>query len=728
MTCKVTVNKRNGSVEVFSTDKIKNVIAWACANLDVNPLHLESKIETLNVEGISTVQIHDNVIHHAQSLATGTTPDWVIVAGRLNTMKRWKDTLAYEMEFKTFVQDMILAGRYKHENILGYTDEQLDYLEKSLVQNNDLNHSYGSTLTANRKYLMEGECIQHMFMVNSMIVFAGQPLDKVLAMYKALSERKISLATPWLSNLRSGGNISSCFIISLDDSSQSISNAIESAINISRMGGGLGIYLGNLRAEGSKISGREGAAKSVTMAARVFNDIALWFDQGGKRAGAFTVALPVWHNDIEDFLEIQSEVGDLRTKAYDIFPQVCIPDLFMKIDKHPTDRTWYTFCPFELVEHGVDIKGKYGKEFEFAYSQAVTLAESGKLRVFTKVDTRSIIKQIMRTQFDSGLPYIAFTDTINAKNPNSHMGSIPCTNLCVESYSVVIPDTYSHTCNLASIVSGRMDSDEDYIYYSGLLVDILDSGIELTHAPTEISNAHNNALRTIGIGQQGMHDHLVKSNKNYHNAEEFTKVAELIQYGAVKRSMELAQEKGYYPLFKGSRWYSGEQIDDYITDSVTTLDWVALKQAVKHFGIRNSQLTSPAPNTSTSVFMDASAGMLPVYASFFREDNDNGKYPVACMYLKESPLGYSQGFRTYDQKVLARAIGATQKFVDTGISAEYLLDHNRENFSAKDLYELIHECWEQKTKAIYYIRSIKKGETVDDLLGIKDEGCVGCAG
>ena len=162
--------------------------------------------------------------------------------------------------------------------------------------------------------------------------------------------------------------------------------------------------------------------------------------------------------------------------------------------------------------------------------------------------------------------------------------------------------------------------------------------------------------------------------------------------------------------------------------SVTDLDWNSLQKDIDTYGIRNSQLTSPAPNTSTSVFMDAAAGVMPVFSSFFREDNDNGKYPVSCMFVKKNPLFYEKSFRTYDQTVLAKAVAGIQKFTDAGISAEYLFDQNKEDFSAKDLYELINTAWKEGNKTIYYIRSIKKGETVEDLLGIKEESCEGCAG
>jgi ribonucleoside-diphosphate reductase alpha chain len=726
MSLEIVVIKRDKSTEEFKVCKIKEVIQWACGGLRVNPLELESLVEQLNVNRVTTESIHESIIHSAQTLARPNSPDWVYVAGRLKSMKRWKDTRAYEVDFKTYIQGMKDKGLYTHKALEKYSEEDINLLEQSIIQDRDLQHSYGSVLTAESKYLLDGECIQLLFMVEAMIIFNDRELSKVVELYDALSLRKISLATPWLSNLRSNGNISSCFIISLGDNTESITDSWGKAAAISKSGGGLGIYLGNLRAGGGIVAGRENSAKSITAVSKVFNDIAIYFDQGGKRAGAFTLALPVWHNDIHDFLEIQSEVGDQRTKAHDIFPQVCIHDEFMK--QAEINGDWYTFCPHELSLKGVDIKGVYGEAFKESYWRAVELALEGKLLVFTKHKAKDLVKQIMRTQFESGLPYLSFVDTINKHNPNSHIGSIPCTNLCVESYSIVQENIYDHTCNLASIVAGRMESLEEFSSYAALLVEVLNAGIDLTKPPTESSKSHNQAFRTIGIGIQGLHDWLAKTNKSYKDLRAVQEVAEYIQFGSLTQSCLMSMSRTPYPYFKGSKWHSGELLSNYKEYSITNLDWEGLDKDIQEYGVINSQMTSPAPNTSTSCFMDAAAGVMPTYATFFREDNSIGKYPVSSMFIHENPLSYGRSFKTYDQVDLTAAVGALQRYTDTGISAEYLFDQNKEGFSAKDLYDTIFAAWNNQTKAVYYIRSIKKGETVEDLLGIKEEGCAGCAG
>lgn len=279
----ITVTKRNLKTEPYMVSKIKQVIEWACEGLDVNHLVLESKFDDFVKDRISTSHIHDNLIHHAQSLASPDSTDWVLVAGRLATMRRWKDTKAYDQEFGDFIKNMQTAGYYTHPAINLYSPAEIETFGKAIVQANDLTHSYGSTLTANKKYLLPGECIQHMFMVNSMIIASvEEPENRVkytLEFYKLLSERKISLATPWLSNLRANGNISSCFIIAVDDSIDSITENWKNAAFISKLGGGLGIDLSRIRAKGATIGKTKDASGGVCGWAKTFNEIAVNVDQ-----------------------------------------------------------------------------------------------------------------------------------------------------------------------------------------------------------------------------------------------------------------------------------------------------------------------------------------------------------------------------------------------------------------------------------------------------------------
>lgn len=732
------VLKRDGRKEEFDVNKIKQVIQWAATGLPINPLVLESKFDEFVKDDIKTDDIQENLIYHSRILCKPEEPEWSIVAGRLETMRRWKQTQIFEKSFYYYVNEQKEKGVYKHPALNKWTKNEIVKLGKALDQERDLDHSYGSVLTANKKYLMKSECIQQMHMVNAMIIASVEDKENrvpfALEVYDALSKREISMATPWLSNLRRNRNISSCFIIQIADNMNSIADGWKNAALISKDGGGLGIDMSLIRAKGSEIAGRPNSSKGIPSWAKIFNDVAVAVDQGGTRAGAFTIHCPIWHRDVEDFIEIQSENGDFRKKAFDIFPQVGVMDAFMKEVLKEDGGTWYTFCPHEVKQVlGFSIAGVFGTEFNSNYRKCITAYNKDKLKNVGVYNAKNLLKLIMRTQFESGLPYLVFLDRVNEENPNNHKGWIPCANLCTESYSVVQADKYAHTCNLASVVVGRMESPEHIIKTARTCARILDNGIALTSAPIKESKDHNETFRTIGIGIQGLHDYIAKHNFTWDSIAEVTELAELIEYGAILESIELAKTRGKYPAFEGSKWDAGENagcemVAKFSKASVSELtDWAKIDKLLKQFGIRNSQLTSPAPNTSSAIFMDASAGVPPVYSPFFNEDNKTGKFSVYGMYIRENPLAYERTAPRQDQAKLTKVIGAIQKFVDTGISAEYIFDQNKPDFSAKDLFDLIVAAWKNKTKAIYYIRSIKKGETIDAITG-GESVCAGCAG
>ncbi len=430
------VIKRDQRKEEFDVNKIKQVIRWATTDLELNPLVLESKFDEFIKDNINTDDIQTNLIYHSRILCTPESPEWSIVAGRLETMRRWKETSVYEKTFQYYLSEQIAGGVYTHPILNKWTKREIIELGEYIVQDRDLEHSYGSTLTAHKKYLLPNECIQQMHMVNALIIAGVEVKTKRLAfakdVYDAVSLRKISLATPWLSNLRCNKNISSCFIIQLDDDLSSIFDNVKNAALISKFGGGIGIDMSKIRAKGATIGSVVNASKGVTSWAKIFNDVAISVDQGGKRAGAFTVHLPIWHRDIEDFLEMQSESGDMRSKAFDIFPQVGVMDNFMREQEKEDGGTWYTFCPFEVKEAlGITLYGIFGKDFSQAYRKCITAYKNGKLSNVGVYNAKALVKSIMRTQIESGLPYLSFLDRINETNPNGHDGYIPCTNLCL---------------------------------------------------------------------------------------------------------------------------------------------------------------------------------------------------------------------------------------------------------------------------------------------------------
>ena len=723
------VVKRNGKYENYNCKKIKKAIAFACEGLDVNPLELEAKFDEILYDGVSTKAIQDNLILHSKNLASPISSDWLLVSGRLATMNRWNETRSYDKPFLELYKQFRADGTWSHKNFKVYSDEEIEIIGGFIVKERDLQHTIASVETAESKYLNQGECIQHIFIGNAMLYASVEKQSErmfyVEKYYEELSNLRFSLASPQLMNMRKGLNNASCFIIAPSDNLDSIYNNFKNTAMISKSGGGLGFYAGYIRAKGSKLMGESGASGGVIPMIKVFNDTLVYVNQAGKRKGAGTVALPIWHNDILDFLDIQTEVGDPRNKSFDIQPQVCFYDLFFEMLKENKLQSWFTFCPHEIKDVlGIVMPEQYNEDFVSAYDLAVQAYKDGKLKVVTEHIINDLWKHYLMVFFERGRPYATFIDKINRDNPNKHDGVILCANLCVESYSNTKPDEYAHTCSLASLVVGRIHV-QDLSEKASLLTRLLNAGMEITETPINESSNHVRDYRTIGVGIQGMADILAREWKTYDNLEFITEVAERIQYGCVSESINMAKEYSEYPKFKGSRWDVGDIFDEYHANSVCKdLDWLRLKAECKRWGIYNSQMTSPAPNTSTSLFMMASAGFMPHYADYFYEDNKNGKTPVAAMYLKDNPIFYANSVGYFKQHSLTKAVGVAQKFVDTGISAEYVLDRNIHNATAKDIDLLVKSAWENENKTVYYLRTVKQGESLVKTSDI----CSSCSG
>lgn len=724
------VIKRNGKAEEYNCKKIKKAINFACDGLSVNPLKLEAKFDESLFDGVTTKAIQDNLILHAKNLSTPTDDEWLLVSGRLATMDRWGIVGCYDKPFINYFEEQRNNGEWSHDNFDIYTKGEVELIGTFVVKERDLQHTIASVETAESKYLAKNECIQMLFIGNAMLYASVEKtpqarLLRVKEFYEELSNLDWSLASPQLMNLRKGLNNASCFILAPDDDLNSIFDAFKDAAQISKNGGGLGWYLGFIRAKGSSLMGTDGGSGGVLPQVKVLNDTLVYINQAGKRKGAGTVALPIWHNDIMDFFDIQTEVGDPRSKSFDIQPQVCFMDLFMqKLEDNP-QQDWITVCPHEVKEKlGIVLPNMYNEDFVEAYSEIEKAVEDGVLKVFTKYRVIDLWRKYLQVFFEKGRPYAGFMCKVNRDNPNKHDGFIYCLNLCVESFSNTKPDVYHHTCSLASLVVGRIAVNE-LSNKASSLTRLLNNGMMITKAPVVESENHLRDYRTIGVGIQGLADILAREWKSYEDLDSITEVCERIQYGCVRESIQMAKEYSPYPKFKGSRWDVGDIFDEYHKNSVCPdLDWLEQKQLCKQYGIYNSQLTSPAPNTSTSLFMMASAGFMPHYAEYFYEDNKDGKTPVSSMYGKDNPIFYANSVGYFKQHELTKAVGAGQKFVDTGISAEYVLDRNIHEVTAKDVSMLVKEAWKNGTKAVYYLRTIKVGEQ----LVKTDELCSSCSG
>jgi ribonucleoside-diphosphate reductase alpha chain len=748
------VIRRDGSRANLNIAKIRHVVEWATVGLDANPIALEAGLVTRLRDGVTTREIQDNLIDCALGMCSPEEPDWRYVAGRLQIWSLWKDTLvirnlervieSYDAleeiysHYPEVVLAQVKAGRYTPRITACYSPKELAIAGSWINPDWDKDYDYAGAVLFSKRYLLPDELPQEALLTCALLLASGEREENRLfwarKFYEAIAQRKISLATPILANLRiPHGSLSSCFIVAMEDNLESIFETLTDTARISKNGGGVGVNVSRIRATGSWVMGKSNASGGVIPWIKLLNDTAIAVNQGGRRAGACTVSLDVWHLDVPEFLEMQTENGDRRRKAYDIFPQLVVCDEFMRRVENKED--WTLVDPYEVrTQLGIELAELWGEEFEKAYDRIEEAASWGTLTLHQKINARELFKEIMRSQVETGMPYIAFKDTINRANPNQHEGYIPGVNLCCESFSVVIPHTVAHCCNLVSLNLANLNLQElqDVCPIS---VRMLDNTIDLTVPPFAAAKNHNNRYRTIGVGAMGLADWLAKHRLTYNNLPEINLLFEEFGYHCTRASMELAKERGYYPAFPGSEWSQGKLINakpvDWFAKNALDGDrWIALAKDIQKYGIRNSHITAIAPNTSSSLVQGCTASVLPVYSRFFYDKWAKGTVPIAPPFIKDYFWFYPEN-KTLDQKKVVKAIATIQQWIDTGISMELLFNLNTGVYfpeerdravQAKDIFEVLMLAWKEGCKAIYYIRTVQK----DDFKEVAED-CTACA-
>ena len=745
------VINRAGIKEDLDITKIRKKLTRACEGLEVNMIELESCIDSIYQENITTKKIQESLINQAVAMTSFEESDWTYAAGRLLMMETEREVFhkrgfSYGNLYKTIT--LLTEKGIYDKRLLEYTEEDIKELEKAVDTSRDMMYDYaGANMFVNRYLLKhEGkiyELPQEVFMCISMLLALNEKnkVEVAKRFYNALSLKKISLATPILANLRiPKGNLSSCFITAMDDNIESIFYNIDTIAKISKNGGGAGLNISRIRAKNSMVNGYYNASGGVVPWIKIINDTAVAVNQQGRRAGAVTVALDSWHLDIETFLELQTENGDQRGKAYDIYPQVVISDLFMK--RVENNLSWTLVDPFEIrKKYNVELCELYGEEFEKIYS---LIEQDNSLELKKVIKARELFKEIMKVQIETGMPYLFFKDRANLVNHNRHTGMIGNGNLCMESFSNFSPSKNFreenienkgvrtvdlgevHTCNLVSMNLAEILREElpDIV---DTAVRILDNTIDLTKTPVKESDRHNFLYRAIGTGTMGLADYLAREFMIYEESlNDIDELFEEIALYAIKSSALLAKERGTYPLFKNSNWDKGiffqKNKEWYMNNSKFSEKWNEVFDLVKKYGMRNGELTAVAPNTSTSLLMGACASVNPAFSRFFIEKNQKGAVPRVVKYLKDRSWFYPE-FKNVNPEFYVKVMSRIGKWTTQGVSMELIFDLNK-NIKAKDIYNTLMTAWKEGCKSVYYIRTIQKNTNI---MNDKEE-CESCSG
>jgi len=747
------VLKRNGQKEALDISKIRIAIGFACEGIDVDPMELELDAQIQFRDGISTKEIQQLLIRTAAEKVSPQTSQWQYVAARLLLYDLYKEVghlRGYKVKdklngkYKPYNPDSFyqLVKTYAEKGIYGsylleeYTEEEFNTLSRYIDPDRDLLFNYTGIKVLVDRYLVRDEdgnvveLPQEMYMLIAMTLALPEKREERLkwakTFYDLLSKHEISLATPTLMNARrTHTQLSSCFVLTVDDDLYDIFDNVQKAGQISKFAGGLGIYLGKIRATGAPIRKFKGASSGVLPVVKILNDVMIYVDQLGMRKGSASITLDIWHKDVLDFLEVKTNVGDERKKAHDIHPAISIPDLFMKRLK--SRDKWTLFDPYycKNVKDGKNLEDLYGEEFEKVYEKL-----ERELPAYAKkeVPAFELWKRLLTVVFETGEPYIFFRDTANKLNPNKHCGMVYSSNLCHEivqnmSTTQHIEDTLLEdgtivhkkksgdvvVCNLGSINLGKVYTKEDMERVVPVLVRVLDNVINMNFYAIKEAEYTNKRYRAIGIGVSNYHYCLVKNDIQWESEEhlEFANALfERIAYYAIKGSVELAKERGAYPLFEGSDWskgiFFGRTAEENKRISKNGFDWTSLAEEVKRYGMRNAYLLAIMPTGSTSLIVGATPSVDPIFAKFYKEENMSGILPQVPPEIDKYFWHYKSAYNI-DQEWVIRAAAERQKWIDQAQSLNLFIDP--EQIDGPKLSRLYELAWELGLKTVYYTRS-----------------------
>ncbi|SER84405.1 ribonucleoside-diphosphate reductase subunit alpha [Salisediminibacterium halotolerans] len=667
---------------------------------------------------------------------TDEEADWTYVAAAfaLDDMYQEAERVRGHVPYQSYpewVQRKVADGRLDPVLTEKYSADELAAAASMIEADRDLKFTYIGLKTLADRYLLRSfdgsleELPQERWLTIALILMQDEAKDERLGYvreaYWALSNLYMTVATPTLANAgKTHGQLSSCFIDTVDDDLRGIFDSNTDAATVSKNGGGLGLYLGKIRSRSSSIRGHPGVSSGVIPWMKQLNNTAVSVDQLGQRQGAIAVYLDVWHKDIFSFLDAKLNNGDERQRTHDLFTGVTLPDLFM--EKAEAREPWYLFDPHEVREvMGFSLEDAYDEEigagsFREKYEACVNTEELSK----DKVEAIDILKRIMVSQLETGTPYMFYRDTVNRLNANNHAGMIYGSNLCTEITQNMSPTVISEeetedgqikitkdpgdyvVCNLSSISLASAVSDNVLERLIPIQVRMLDNVIDVNQIPVPQAKLTNGKYRPIGLGTFGWHHLLAKKKINWESEEAVSYADELyeqIHYLTLKASAELAEEKGAYSQFAGSDFATGAY---FSKRGLTDPNWQQLQADIQAKELRNGYLMAVAPNASTSLIAGSSASIDPIFKKMYAEEKKNFKIPVTAPELSAETTWYYKPAHLIDQHWSIRQNAKRQKHIDQAISFNLYVPHS---IKAKELLDLHLDAWKQGLKTTYYVRS-----------------------
>jgi len=753
---------RDGKLENLNFERLRTQIEAACEGVTdtCSADELLTEVQKQFFNGITPREIARCMVLAARARIEND-PDYDTVAGRLVLYIIYRESLGKSGKTSQMVD------RYR-ENFAGYVAEgieaerltpelasfDLERLAEVIVPDRDALFPYLGLQTIYDRYLLhiDGrrfEAPQYFWMRVAMGLSLNEAdkNERAIEFYNILSSFRFTSATPTLFNAGTlHPQLSSCYLSTVADDLDSIFKAVADNAKLSKWAGGLGNDWTNIRATNSHIKGTNGQSQGVIPFLKVVSDTAVAVNQGGKRKGAVCSYLESWHLDVEEFLDLRKNTGDDRRRTHDMHTANWIPDLFMR--RVMEEKEWTLFSPDEVP----DLHDLYGKAFEERYVHYEEQAAQGNIRLSRKIPAMELWRKMLTRVFETGHPWITFKDPSNVRSPQDHCGVVHSSNLCTE---ILLNTSAEETavCNLGSInlLNHITDGELDLTKLEETVntaVRMLDNVIDINFYPTEEAKNANQRHRPVGMGLMGFQDALSACGISYASAKgvEFAdRSMEAISWFALMASSKLAEERGTYSSYEGSKWDRGLLPIDTVAlleeergmpigmDKSTTMDWQVVRDNIAKHGMRNSNVMAIAPTATISTIIGVTQSIEPTYKHLFVKSNLSGEFvqinvklvnelkerDLWCDDLLEAikyhdgSLGdipglpddikgrYATAFEI-EPKWLIECASRRQKWIDMGQSLNLYLGQP----SGRKLDDMYKLAWQAGLKTTYYLRSL----------------------
>lgn len=677
------VTKRSGRIEDIKFDKVTNRISTLTYGLseNVDSSKVAQQVFSSMYDGITTQEIDTLSAEICIGMIT-SDPDYEILATRIVASNIQKIA---PNNFHIAMKKMAKAGIITDE-----VAEVAGQVKDDIKTQRDFDFGYFGLKTLEKSYLqrMDGKIMetpQYMFMRVS-IGIHGKDIPAVLETYDNMSSGKFIHATPTLFNAGTPRpQMSSCFLIAnKEDSINGIYGTLTECAQISKWAGGIGMHIHDVRANKSRIRGTNGTSDGIIPMLRVFNSTARYVNQAGRRKGSIAVYLEPWHADIMDFLELRLNQGDEEARCRDLFSALWIPDLFMK--RVEQGGQWSLFCP----DKAPGLSDVYGEDFEKLYEkyEAEGLANA-------TMDAADVWRAIIKSQTETGTPYMLYKDSCNEKSNQKNLGVIKSSNLCTEILEYTDKDETS-VCNLASIALPKYVNRETKTFdydelhrVTKIVTKNLNRVIDRNFYPVETAKKSNMRHRPIGLGVQGLADVFILCGHPFDSEESRlmnAHIFETMYHAALEASSELAEVEGSYETFEGSPASQGIlQPDMWSTEAKFSgrYDWDAMRERVKTKGLRNSLLMAPMPTASTAQILGNNECFEPYTTNIYLRRTLAGEFVVVNKHLVDDLKRV--GLWSKEMKdLMVKASGSIQNIIDI----------------PEDIKKLYRTVWEISQKAV----------------------------